>query len=161
MLRIIDRMAYENKDEEMNPIFEQICKLDTIPTKEAGFVKNISEFCHTSTETAKKLFDEMQQWKKKQIQECRNYRHDRVDSIIILYSQRSVLKELKKEAKKVERQQKSKELSQMSQKPTKETEKKDSTEKKEVTKTAKGSKYEKQVAKLIRQNLDVTEWWFY
>jgi len=30
-------------------------------------------------------------------------------------------------------------------------------EKKEVSETAKGSKYEKQVAKLIRQNLDVSK----
>ena len=74
----IDRMAFENKDEELKPVFDQLCKLDTVPTKEAGFVKNISEFCHISTETAKKLFDEMQQWKRKQILACRNYRHDRV-----------------------------------------------------------------------------------
>ena len=77
-MRIIDRMAFENRDEELKPVFDQLCKLDTVPTKEAGFVKNISEFCHISTETAKKLFDEMQQWKRKQILACRNYRHDRV-----------------------------------------------------------------------------------
>lgn len=67
------------------------------------------------------------------------------------------MKELKKEAKKVERQQKSKEIAKQRQETKEEPEKKETVEKKEVSETAKGSKYEKQVAKLIRQNLDVSK----
>ena len=67
------------------------------------------------------------------------------------------MKELKKEAKKVERQQKSKEMAMKRQETKEEPEKKETLEKREVPETVKGSKYEKQVAKLIRQNLDVSK----
>ena len=65
------------------------------------------------------------------------------------------MKELKKEAKKVERQQKLKEMSIRHHDAKEEPEKKEILAKKEESETVKGSKYEKQVAKLIRQNLDV------
>lgn len=77
-LRIIDRMVYENKDESLKPVFDILAKTDNIPTKEKGFVTFMQQTCHADEETGKKLYMEMQEWRKKEAAEVRNYRHHRV-----------------------------------------------------------------------------------
>ena len=68
-------MIYENKDKELQPVYETLSKLDTVPTKEKGFVNYISQFCHVSEDVAKRLYNIMQFWKKRQLQETRDNRH--------------------------------------------------------------------------------------
>ena len=68
-------MIYENKDKELQPVYETLGKLDTIPTKEKGFITYISQFCHVSEDIAKRLYNIMQYWKKRQVQESRDHRH--------------------------------------------------------------------------------------
>ena len=68
-------MIYENKDKDLQPVYETLSKLDTIPTKEKGFITYISQFCHVSEDIAKRLYNIMQYWKKRQVQESRDHRH--------------------------------------------------------------------------------------
>ena len=68
-------MIYENKDKELQPVYETLSKLDTVPTKEKGFINYISQFCHVSEDIAKRLYNIMQFWKKRQLQETRDNRH--------------------------------------------------------------------------------------
>ena len=71
-------MVYENKDESLKPVFDILAKTDNIPTKEKGFVTFMQQTCHADEETGKKLYKEMQEWRKKEAAEVRNYRHHRV-----------------------------------------------------------------------------------
>ena len=148
-LRIIDRMVYENKDESLKPVFDILAKTDNIPTKEKGFVTFMQQTCHADEETGKKLYREMQEWRKKEAAEVRNYRHHR----------KEVSSVMKKEAKKVDRQRKTQQMKEekKSEEAQPPKEKKDTLEKKsEVNPPLETTpnKYEKQVAKLIRQNMD-------
>ena len=45
---------------------------------EKGFVTFMQQTCHADEETGKKLYREMQEWRKKEAAEVRNYRHHRV-----------------------------------------------------------------------------------
>lgn len=56
-------------------MYETLSKLDTVPTKEKGFINYISQFCHVSEDVAKRLYNIMQFWKKRQLQETRDNRH--------------------------------------------------------------------------------------
>lgn len=78
MLRIVDRMAFENKDESKNDLYKHLCELDTIPKKKDGFINHIAEYCSISKEVAESLWTDLQRLEHLQVQEKRNYRLHRV-----------------------------------------------------------------------------------
>lgn len=146
MLRILDRMIYEHREDENKAVYERLRTLASIPRKEKPFITHVSGFCHISEEEAGKIWNEIAEWEKEILKEKRAYRKDRVCELGSTDPQKSVNKALKAEAKRVTR---------MEQREKQTQEKKEKMEKKDQPPSAITLKWGKQVAKLIRTNLDV------
>ena len=146
MLRILDRMIYEHREDENKAVYERLRTLASIPRKEKPFITHVSGFCRISEEEAGKIWNEIAEWEKEILKEKRAYRKDRVRECGSTYPQKSVNKALKAEAKRVTR---------MVQREKQNQEKKEKVEKKNEPSSAISLKWGKQVTKLIRSNLDV------
>ena len=154
-------MVYENKDESLKPVFDILAKTDNIPTKEKGFVTFMQQTCHADEETGKKLYMEMQEWRKKEAAEVRNYRHHRVGFMChFIPVEGSFLRDEEGSqeggsATKNTADEGGKEVGRSAATEGDTLEKKSEVNP-PLEKTP--NKYEKQVAKLIRQNMDVVVW---
>lgn len=66
MLLVVDRVAYDNKDEALKPVLEKLCTVDCLPQKKEGFVNYVSNFAKVDKKTAEKVWELIVACKKKQ-----------------------------------------------------------------------------------------------
>lgn len=128
MLLVVDRVAYDNKDEVLKPVLEKLCTVDCLPQKKDGFVSYVSNFAKVDKTTSEKVWELIVACKEKQ----RKSKLDYTDTIVSVFSHSKEQKNLGKE-------------------------KKPKKEKKEVKKLIKNdtSKLEKQVKHLIALKKEV------
>lgn len=82
MLLVVDRVAYDNKDEVLKPVLEKLCTVDCLPQKKDGFVSYVSNFAKVDKTTSEKVWELIVACKEKQ----RKSKLDYTDTIVSVFS---------------------------------------------------------------------------
>lgn len=64
-LLLVDRTAFENKEEELAPIFEKLVLVDCIPRKKDSFINYTAALCKVERNVAEKAWNTLEKTKLK------------------------------------------------------------------------------------------------
>ena len=69
MLRVMDRVEAENKEDNRKDCYRKLCSVDCVPQKKEGFVKYVANLCKLEADEAEAIWETVEKVREKQKEE--------------------------------------------------------------------------------------------